>query len=136
MYKYYIIMIVTLLTFFGCKSDDENDPIKLSEKDIECDYKENYCTVSTGSENWWFQKYVEVNGQHIPVTDLKTTYKDNNSGLSPLIIEGEWFRIAREGTQQIVVHLKENKTKERRTLKILIQEDDYLDRVEIIQKMK
>lgn len=75
MYKYYIVMIVILLIFFGCKSDDESDSIKLSEKNIECDYKENYCTISTGSENWWFQSMLRQMGNIYPLLILKPHIK-------------------------------------------------------------
>lgn len=130
-----IFLIFSVIAFCNCSSD-HYDPIKLSEKDINCNYAKGTYSITTKGETWWIQKFVVVDSKYIAVTEFETVYEDDSPEASPVKITGDWFSITKEGKNKLVISLEENLGNNIRELKVLLQNDNYLDELKITQNKK
>lgn len=131
----FIFLILSVFVFCNCSSDDY-DPIKLSEKYINCEYTKGTYNITTEGEEWWIQKFVVIDNKHIAVTEFETAYEDDTPEAPPVKITGDWFSITKEGKNKLVISLEENLANNIRELKVLLQNDNYLDELKIMQNKK
>ena len=124
-----LLLLLSLFAILSCSKDTPiglwDDNIKLSQKEVEFDAKENTIVITTERAWWWIDE-IHFNGSYINYEDLDTTLDD-------FIIEEPEFKIERKNATEIHISMSENLSDNERVLIIGLEAGDYFDGIRVTQ---
>ncbi|WP_163322016.1 hypothetical protein [Draconibacterium mangrovi] len=124
-----LLLLLSLIAILSCSKDTPiglwDDNIKLSQKEVEFDAKENTIVITTEGEWWWIDA-LKLNGSNINIDDMVTT-ADN------FVIEEPEFKIERKNATEIHISMSENLSDNERVLIIGLEAGAYFDGIRVTQ---
>ncbi|KJF44858.1 hypothetical protein LH29_05315 [Draconibacterium sediminis] len=124
-----LLLLLSLFAILSCSKDTPiglwDDNIKLSQKEVEFDAKENTIVITTEGAWWWIDA-LKLNGSYINIDDMDTA-ADN------FVIEEPEFKIERKNATEIHISMSENLSDNKRVLIIGLEAGDYFDGIRVTQ---
>lgn len=125
-----LILIALISTAASCiekvqTAGQWNDSIKLSTRKADLSASNDSIIITTKG-SWWWVNDISVNGNYLVFNPLETEREN-------FAINGDWFSIERYDNQKLIVRVDENKSNQRRNIKITLEAGDYFDYIDVTQ---
>ena len=127
-----VVLLCLVLLCLACKTEKDdliglcNDPIELSQKNVNFSSEENSVKITTNREGWWFGG-ISLDEKNIDIEERQKDYFKINK---------EVFTIEKIKSTEFVVTMKKNETDKERILSLVIQSGNCFSYLVVTQSAK
>lgn len=115
------LLLITLIITFSCSNEPclgcQEDTIGLSKKEVQFSSETNSIVITTKGDNWWLSE-INFNGNELNLSTTDTSLKQYK-------IEEPEFSFERKSTNEIIIQMNENNSKEERKLRFILTHLNY-----------
>lgn len=137
-----IITFLVFITFISCKEEDspkgELQELGLATTEIISEAQDSLFIVNIENPYWYLYKTEDIIGEKFTIIENSFYWKKNNGNTFQAYhdtIAGDWFEVAKDTSNIMIIKLKENKTQYDRKLRLYITGDEIKpDILTVIQK--